>query len=70
MHQELLPKSQIKHLVQQIEIKWGCKFEAMDQMTDKPQVIVATLVKVTKSLDVHDSKHVAMFNKPADFTTN
>jgi hypothetical protein len=42
----------------------------MDQMTDKPQVIVATLVKVTKSLDVHDSKHVAMFNKPADFTTN
>ncbi|CAB3981222.1 zinc finger MYM-type 1-like [Paramuricea clavata] len=58
VHQELFPKSQIKHLVQQIEIRWGCKFEAIDLMTDKPQVILATLVKVAKSPDVRDSKHV------------
>lgn len=58
MHQELFPKSQIKHLVQQIEIRWGCKFEAVDLMTDKPQVILATLVRVTQNPDVHDPKHV------------
>ena len=58
IHQELFPKSQIKHLVQQIEIRWGCKFEAVDLMTDKPQVILATLVRVTQNPDVHDRKHV------------
>lgn len=58
VHQELFPKSQIKHLVQQIEIRWGCKFEALDLMTDKPQVILATLVRVTQNPDVHESKHV------------
>ena len=58
MHKELFPKSQIKHLVPQIDIRWGCKFEAVDLMTDKPQVILATLVKVTQNPDVQDAKHV------------
>jgi hypothetical protein len=30
VHQELFPKSQMKHSVQQIDIRWGCKFEAID----------------------------------------
>ena len=33
VHQELFPKSQMKHSVQQIDIRWGCKFEAIDLMT-------------------------------------
>ena len=35
MHEELFPKSQIKHLVPQINIRWGCKFEAVDLMTNR-----------------------------------
>lgn len=59
VYQELYPKSQIKHLRQQIEIRWGCKFEAVDLLTDKPQVFLETLVRVAQNHDqIHDSKHV------------
>ena len=57
MHSELYPQSQTKHLAQQIDICWGCKFEAVELLPDKPDVILETLVRVTQN-PKHDQKHV------------
>ena len=59
VYQELYPRRQIKYLHQQIEIRWGCKFEAVDLLADKPEVFLETLVRVAQNRDkVHDPKHV------------
>ena len=61
VYQELYPRSQIKYLHQQIEIRWGCKFEAVDLLADKPEVFLETLARVAQNRDkvhVHDPKHV------------
>ncbi len=57
VHSELYHQSQIKHLAQQIDIRWGCKFEAVELLADKPDVILETLVRVTQN-PKHDPKHV------------
>ena len=61
VYQELYRRSQIKYLHQQIEIRWGCKFEAVDLLADKPGVFLETLARVAQNRDkvhVHDPKHV------------
>ncbi|CAB4016140.1 zinc finger MYM-type 1-like [Paramuricea clavata] len=65
VYQELYPRSQIRYLHQQIEMRWGCKFEAVDLLVDKPEVFLETLVRVAMNRDkVHDPKHV---ERAADF---
>ena len=39
VYSELYPQSQIKHLTQQIDIRWGCKFEAVDLITRRNLVL-------------------------------
>ena len=65
VYQELYPRSQIKYLHQQIEICWGCKFEAVDLLVDKPGVFLGTLARVAQNrrsatdiVHVHDPRHV------------
>ena len=65
VYQELYPRSQIKYLHQQIEIRWGCKFEAVDLLVDKPGVFLETLARVAQNrrsatdiVHVHDPRHV------------
>ncbi|CAB4013421.1 Hypothetical predicted protein [Paramuricea clavata] len=59
VYHELYPRSQIRYLHQQIEIRWGCKFEAVDLLVDKSEVFLETLVRVAMNRDkVHDPKHV------------
>ena len=58
VYSELYPHLQIKHLPQQIDIRWGCKFEAVDFITDKPPVILEILIRVTQNPRGHDPKHV------------
>ena len=58
IYQELYPGRQIKYLHQQIEIRWGCKFEAVDLLVDKPEVFLETLVRVAQNQEkVHDPNH-------------
>ncbi|XP_028394504.1 uncharacterized protein LOC114518700 [Dendronephthya gigantea] len=58
VYKELNPGRQLKYLHQQIEIRWGCKFEAVDLLVDKPRVFLETLVRVAQNRDnVHDPKH-------------
>ncbi len=61
VYQELYPRSLIKYLHQQLEIRWGCKFEAVDLLADKPEFLLETLARVAQNRDkvhVHDPKHV------------
>jgi hypothetical protein len=61
VYQQLYPRSQIKYLHQQIEIRWGCKFEAVDLLADKPEVFLEILARAAQNRDkvhVHDPKHV------------
>ena len=58
VYSELYPQSQTKHLAQQIDIRWGCKFEAVKLITDKPHVILETLIRITQNPRMHDPKHV------------
>ena len=34
-HLKMFPRNKVKILVQQIEICWGCKFEAIDLLVDR-----------------------------------
>ena len=45
---ELYPGSQIKYWHQQIEIQWGCKFEAVDLLVNTPEVFLETLAKAAQ----------------------
>ena len=61
VYQDLYLKSQIKYLHQQIEIHWGCKFEAVNLLKDKPEVFLETLARVAQNrykVHVHDPKHI------------
>ena len=58
VHRKVYPHLQIKHLPQQIDILWGCKFEAVEFRTDKPHIILETLIRVTQNPRGHDPKHV------------
>ena len=58
LYKELYNTNQLKHLCQQIDIRWGCKFKAVDFSVEKLKCILATLVRVVNDPDDHNSKHV------------
>lgn len=41
-HLEMFPRNEVKILVQQIEICWGCKFEAIDLLVDRLPLFLDT----------------------------
>ena len=55
--QEMFPKTQTKYLTQQFEVRWSCKFEAVDFVAEKPEYILATLAEVSNNGAVHGAKH-------------
>lgn len=55
--QEMFPKTQTKYLTQQFEVRWSCKFEAVDFVAEKPECILATLAEVSNNGAVHGAKH-------------
>ena len=58
-HRDMFPRQEVKHLMQQIEIRWGCKFEAIDLLAEKLPLFLSTMVKVsTNANKTHDPKHV------------
>ena len=58
-HRDMFPRQEVKHLTQQIEIRWGCKFEAIDLLAEKLPLFLSTMVKVsTNANKTHDPKHV------------
>ena len=59
LHREMFPKQEVKYLAQQIDIRWGCKFEAIDLLSEKLPLFVSTMMNVGEnSMKCHDSKHV------------
>ena len=55
----LYPKKQVKHLPQQIEIRWGCKFEAVDFLMNYYLVVIRTLANIVDAGPrSFDKKHV------------
>ena len=55
--QEMYPKTQTRYLTQQFEVRWSCKFEAVDFVAEKPMCILATLADVSNNGAVHGAKH-------------
>ena len=56
---ETNPKGQVKHITQQIEIRWACKFEGIDFVLNQIVVIRDTLVSVINSdTGSYNPKHV------------
>ena len=48
---------QVSQVPQQIDIRWGCKFEAIDLLSEKLPLFVSTMMNVAEnSLKCHDSK--------------
>ena len=55
--QEMYPKTQTQYLTQQFQVRWSCKFEAVDFVAEKPMCILATLADVSNNGAVHGVKH-------------
>ena len=51
---KLFPKKDVKFLVQQIDIRWGCKYEAVDLLADKLSLFLDTLMIVSRVLSQDD----------------
>ena len=59
LFKEMNPKAQIKHITQQMEIRWACKFQGVDFIVNHVLVVVGTLVRVVNSdKGSFDPKHV------------
>ena len=59
LFKEMNPKAQIKHITQQIEIRWACKFQGVDLIVNHVLVVVGTLVRVVNAdKGSFDPKHV------------
>jgi hypothetical protein len=49
LHKEMYPNKQVKHIMQQIDIRWGCKYEATDVMYQRFDVVLTTLIDVANN---------------------
>ena len=47
VYKRVYPKKQVHYLVQQFEIRWACKFEAVDFLAEHPNVVLQTLADVS-----------------------
>ena len=58
-HTEMFPRKEVKYLTQQIEIRWGCKFEAISLLAERLPLFLTTMVNVSNNeTRQHDPKHV------------
>ena len=48
-HSEMFPRKEVKYLTQQIEIRWGCKFEAISLLAERLPLFLTTMVKVSNN---------------------
>ena len=51
LHREMYPSKQIKHITQQIDIRWGCKYEAVDVISERFDVVLTTLIDVANNVN-------------------
>jgi hypothetical protein len=35
LHREMYPSKQVEHITQQIDVRWGCKYEAVDVISER-----------------------------------
>jgi hypothetical protein len=35
LHTEMYPSKQVKHITQQIDVRWRCKYEAVDVISER-----------------------------------
>lgn len=48
-HREMYPGKQVKHIVQQIDVRWGCKYEAVNVISERFDVVLTTLIDVANN---------------------
>ena len=49
LHKETYPSKQVKHIPQQIDVRWGCKYEAVDVISERYTVVLTTLIDVANN---------------------
>ena len=49
LHREMYPSKQVKHITQQIDVRWGCKYEAVDVISERFDVVLTTLIDVANN---------------------
>ena len=54
-YKELYPNLQVKYVPQQINIRWGCKFDAVHFLYKQPQVFATTLIRVSEDENMDES---------------
>jgi hypothetical protein len=45
----MYPSKQVKHITQQIDVRWGCKYEAVDVISERFDVVLTTLIDVANN---------------------
>jgi hypothetical protein len=54
LHREMYPSKQVKHITQQIDVRWGCKYEAVDVISERFDVVLTTLIDVANNPGEND----------------
>ena len=49
LNREMYPSKQVKHITQQIDVRWGCKYEAVDVISERFDVVLTTLINVANN---------------------
>ena len=49
LHKETYPSKQVKYIPQKIDVRWGCKYEAIDVISERYTVVLTTLIDVANN---------------------
>ena len=49
LHKEMYPSKQVKHFPQQIDVRWECKYEAVDDISERYIAVLMTLIDVANN---------------------
>ena len=49
LNREMYPSKQVKHITQEIDVHWGCKYEAVDVISERFDVVLTTLINVANN---------------------